>query len=452
VGALTAIIGRIQERFGQVHSDHKRIATGALWTGLFVLAAKICVAGREIAIAWRYGTSAVVDAYQLALTVTTWVPMLLVAAATAVLVPRLVALRRGNEQYADFIKELNATAILLAIGVAGLTWIGAPIAVAALAHGFEASTGDLTVSLSRQMTPIAFFGIVAGYLSIRLQARENYSFSFAEAVPSIVIAALLLASPLGWDAWPLLWGTLLGFLLQGLWLAQRTSNVEGALGGLRLQHSSADWRPIYSAYLTMLGGQIILGLTHPLDQAFAGSLGEGAVASLGYASRLISLVTAVGPVVLARALLPVLADVAASRDHRLGRSIARKWSLLLLFIGSGIGAIGWALAPLAVALLFERGAFTATDTAIVADALRWGLIQLPFYFGGLALVQWIAALGRYNILLSVAAAAIAVKIGLNFLLLNALELSGIMAATGAMYALSYLLLYLFVAGKNEKLS
>src|SRR3546814_4343245 len=55
--------------------------------------------------------------------------------------------------------------------------------------------------------------------------------------------------------------------------------------------------------------------------------------------------------------------------------------LLMMGAGAAAVAIAWALAPWGVALLFERGAFTADNTQAVAQVLRWGLLQLPFYFG-----------------------------------------------------------------------
>ena len=62
--------------------------------GVLVALAKVCVALREVTIAWRYGVDAVVDAYQVALTLTTWLPLLIAGITTSVLVPRLVAVRR----------------------------------------------------------------------------------------------------------------------------------------------------------------------------------------------------------------------------------------------------------------------------------------------------------------------------------------------------------------------
>lgn len=46
---------------------------------LFVLLGKLAGAVKEMAVAYRYGVSGVVDAYQLAFTVVTWIPGTLVS-------------------------------------------------------------------------------------------------------------------------------------------------------------------------------------------------------------------------------------------------------------------------------------------------------------------------------------------------------------------------------------
>jgi peptidoglycan biosynthesis protein MviN/MurJ (putative lipid II flippase) len=192
-------------------------------------------------------------------------------------------------------------------------------------------------------------------------------------------------------------------------------------------------------------------VTAPIDLAFAARLGEGAIATLGYANRIVGLIIGFGSVVVARALLPVLAGAAADGEHALGSRQARQWAGLLVGLGVAAVAIGWPLAPTAVALVFERGAFNAGDSRAVAHALRFGLLQLPFVFGGLALVQWIAASGRYGVLLAVACLALVVKITMNLLLIHPLGLAGLMAATAAMYAVSFLGQLAFVMRKDVKL-
>jgi peptidoglycan biosynthesis protein MviN/MurJ (putative lipid II flippase) len=108
-----------------------------------------------------------------------------------------------------------------------------------------------------------------------------------------------------------------------------------------------------------------------------------------------------------------------------------------MVLGSLAAAIIWALARWGVATIFERGAFTSRNSAAVAHLLRIGSLQLPFYFGGLALVQWIAAEGRYSALLAIAAVALASKLAMNFVLVPTLGLEGIMISTVGMYAVSF---------------
>jgi len=101
-----------------------------------------------------------------------------------------------------------------------------------------------------------------------------------------------------------------------------------------------------------------------------------------------------------------------------------------------------------VSVELERGAFTASDSDAVTHVLRFGLLQLPFYFAGLVLVQWIAANSRYQVLLAAACLALATKILMNLLLIPHFGLAGIMAATAGMYAVSLAFQY-FVVVRNH---
>src|SRR5690606_35194005 len=105
--------------------------------------------------------------------------------------------------------------------------------------------------------------------------------------------------------------------------------------------------------------------------------------------------------------------------------------------------ICWVLAPWIVKILFEKGAFTADDTMAVASVLRWGILQLPFYFGVLILVQLMASQNRYKLMAAIAVANFARKAVLNQVLAPLMGAEGIMLATSCMYLLSYIC-YVFV--------
>src|SRR5690606_16068078 len=176
----------------------------------------------------------------------------------------------------------------------------------------------------------------------------------------------------------------------------------------------------------------------PIDQYTAANLGANANATLGYASRLLSLLLGVGAASVGRAALPVLADIQSRGDAERARTTALKWSMLMLLAGGGVTVIGWLLAPWGVAFLFERGAFTAENTVVVAQVLRWGLLQLPFYFGVLVLVQLMGSQHRCRIMAFLAVCNFDVKAAMNFLLAPVMGTEGIMLATSLMYVSPFL--------------
>src|SRR5690606_9931984 len=182
-----------------------------------------------------------------------------------------------------------------------------------------------------------------------------------------------------------------GYFIQSIWLLHLAARADGRVGAPRLGFSSEHWPELVKAAGVMLVGQVAMSFVGPIDQYTAANLGANANSTLGYASRLLSLLLGVGAASVGRAALPVLADIQARGDRARARTTALKWSVLMLAAGAGVTAVGWLLAPWGVALLFERGAFTADNTMIVAQVLRWGLLQMPFYFGVLILVQLLAS-------------------------------------------------------------
>lgn len=79
-------------------------------------------------------------------------------------------------------------------------------------------------------------------------------------------------------------------------------------------------------------GQYILSFITPIDQYFAAQLGDHAIATLSYAYRIITLLLGLGSMAIARATLPVLSGIAASGNLYRARSVALKWSGLMLLL------------------------------------------------------------------------------------------------------------------------
>ncbi len=429
---------RIRRKLAGLHADHRRIARGAARVAFFLLLGKFAGAAKEMAVAYRYGISEVVDAYQFTMTMASWLPVTLVGALSVVLIPVLVRLRDDSPAgQSRFLGELQGVFLLLGLMLAGLTWLAWPLVLQWAGQGLSPEVREMSDTLLLAFAPAAMLTLMTGLSAARLRARERHINTLLESVPALAILAWVLVAADDRSVAPLLWGTLVGYIIQCIWQLQLAARADRMWGRPRLSFSSPAWSGMLAAAGVMIVGQVAMSFVGPIDQYTAANLGQHANATLGYAARLLALVLGGGAASVGRAALPVLADVQRQGDTRRARAMALKWSAAMLCVGAAATALGWALAPWGVALLFERGAFTAQDTAEVAQALRWGLLQLPFYFGVLILVQLLASQGRYRIMALIAIANFGIKALLNLWLAPIMGVSGIMLATAGMYALSF---------------
>jgi peptidoglycan biosynthesis protein MviN/MurJ (putative lipid II flippase) len=424
--------------YSSLHADHRRIARGLMLGAIFVLIGRFAGAAKEMAVAWRYGVSGVVDAFQLASTLVGWLPTVVASVSGTVLVTALVRARTDDPQARSrFLGELNG--IALAIGVASVTvslCVG-PTVVGFLATGLSSETRALAIEMSWQLAPAGALAVFITLFAVRLQARERHVNTLLDAVPATVLIVALFAWPTDAAGTPLIWGALVGATVHAAVLARLGSRADGVLGRVYLSLRSGHWEDIRRAAPVLLVGQIALSFLGPIDQFTATRFGDNAIATLGYANRIIALLVSLGALAIARAALPVFTD-ALDRDARdEARRRAFGWAWLMCGAGVVGGAIGWGLMPWAVEVLFERGAFTANDTANVSQIARVGLLQLPFYFGSIVMVQFLAASGRFGVIAASATVNLVSKVTLNLIAVQWFGLAGIMWATGGMYVVSF---------------
>ncbi len=428
------------------------ILNSALRTFAFVIIAKILIALREIALAAEYGAGKIIDAYNVALTVSTWLPIMFAAAAGAALVPELVRARtRSSGDAADnrFVSELNAAITLMAATMCAIT-----VLAAAAAPLFLTETSDGSLALIRRMmlalAPFSGATLVFYYLSMRLQSAGSFSYTIIEAVPALLLSVLIYfaSDPEGFAT--LAGGTIVGGFIQVAALLAMLGWIGARGAGFCFHFSSPRWRLVLGGIGAMAIGQVVLSASLPIDQYYAVQTGEGTAAVLGYANRLIGIGTSVGTLVLARALLPALAGLARS-DPTEGWRQAKLWAAVSFGIGTCGLAIGWPLAEWVTRTVFERGAFGPDETRQVAQLLRLGMLQLPFYFGGVACVQWLAVNGRFKTVAAIACATLAAKMAILIPAWPALGAEGIVLSTTGMYvfAFSAQIVAFFVAARPQ---
>jgi putative peptidoglycan lipid II flippase len=410
-----------------------RIVIGILTIGLFLVLGKLVGAFREMAIAYRYGTSGTVDAYVFVTSLYGWLPALLGGALTAVLVPLAKREAARGASTDTLLGELLGAALLLGTVVAVLAVVSAPATIDWLAG----SDRQAAVELHRfvvELSPLLPIGMAVVPLTIALLARDRQSNTLFEAFPAAVVCMAVIAWPMASTS-PLSIGHVAGIALQAIALTWALT-ATGHAPRPRLGFQAQQWPALGRAMGILLAGQCAMSAVTIVDQTIALAQGPGSLATFGYASRILALLTGLGVTVVARAMLPVLADLAAAGRTAEAVGLARRWAAIVT-LGAASGAVVAAVfAPDIVRVLFRRGAFGEADVAAVSEVLRFSLVQLPFHLGGVVLVQLVVCQSRHVLVAVVAAASLLVKLAANHLLLPHFGLSGLMLGTAVMYAFS----------------
>jgi putative peptidoglycan lipid II flippase len=344
---------------------------------------------RDILIAAAIGTGPVADAFFVALRLPNLFRRLFAEGAFAsAFVPLFTRAHEGEgaeaglklaqESLAALAFALIVLTVAAELGMVWLTFVLAP--------GFAAEPEkfDLAVLLSRITFPYLFLVSIVSLLSGMLNGIGR----FAAAALAPVLLNLSMIAALLW-IW---WSGEIGTTQAGIWLAASVT-IAGVLqlamlwiacrrAGLRIGLAWPRWTANVKRLTRLAGPSILAGGVVQINivvGTIVASLQPGAVSWLYYADRLYQLPLGVVGIALAVILLPDLArSLAGGRrdlaDHTQNRAIEFAAALTLPATVALLVIPG----PI-IAILFERGAFTAADTAATAPALAAYAVGLPAF-------------------------------------------------------------------------
>ena len=359
-----------------------RISAAALLLGASVLLSRVLGYAREALLAYRVGAGASTDAYYAAFQIPDLLNYLLAGGALSIaFIPLYTAhLASGDDSAADHLLStvlgtLTAVAIVATIA---LWWFAEPL-IALQFPRFDAATQAMTVHLTRIVLPAQVFFIAGGIINATLFAHGR--FGAAALAPliyngAIIAGGLVVAPRMAAGVEGFAWGALAGSIL-GPFLAPLLYTA----GRVRLRARVAPTDRVFLRYLVvaapLMFGQSLLTVDEWYLRWFGGLLGAGAVSYLSYARRLMLVPVAVVGQGIAAAALPTLSRLfAEGKTSELNRVVLRTMQTgLALAIIAGAGS--FALAHPLVYAVYQRGKFSAADTAAVAGVLGWFCPAVP---------------------------------------------------------------------------
>lgn len=426
-----------------MQKSHWRIAKGMAWVTLFVFIAKLVGAAKEMAIAYRYGVNEIVDSYVLAFTVVTWLPAVWHSVLEVVLVPLFVQLAQREKRV--FFAELTGFTLFVGVILALLFVVIMPYVIPYIFTDNEGKVNDYATYFAMGLAPVAFAGMLVGTFFTRLLAEERHANTMMEMLPSLFILLAVLAWPmdpfLNLHPEPLLYGTLLGFIMYvcGLWYLLSRAQITIRP---RWKMQSPAWKMMWQGFGYLLLGQFIMSVANPIDLLMVAQLGEGAIATLNYANKVLALILGLGATAVARAILPVLSSEIVTNAQNAWH-LTRRWSQLLIILGLCGVIIVWMLAPLLIKVLFERGEFTSHNAQSVVEVFRYGLLQVPFYVSGIVFTRYLASNNKYKLIAITSIVIIIIKIPANYFLIRFYGVPGVTLSTSLIYFSSWIMCFAF---------
>ena len=425
-----------------------RLLRSAASMSVITMASRVLGLVREQVRAHYLGTSLASDAFGIAFQIPNLLRRLVAEGAmSAGFIPVLSDEREagGDPQAFDFARRfLNLSLLALtALSTLGVLGAGAIVALFGLLSGNEITpeAQELTTSLTRWMFPyIAFVSWAAVLQGVLNTYRVFWVSAFTSVLLNLAIigAAVGFASQSEQPAFAFAGGVLVGGLLQLVFQVPYVFKL-GFRWRPDFRPGPAVKRALWLLVPTLFGAGVYQ-INVLVSQAVAWGLGDGAVSSLQYSSRLLELTLGVFAVALSTVVLPSLAaDAAAGALDRV-RATVLYAVRLSCFVCFPITAALMLLGTETASLLFERGAYSSTSSAMTGYALVFHMVGLTHIALGRVFVPVFYAFKDTRTPVAIAFVAMAVNLALCFALSPYLSHGGIALANSASALVQTLLL------------
>jgi len=345
--------------------------------------------------------------------------------------------------------------IILLIAIVIFSIILAPLIVMIFAPGFHKSPEKfhLTTLLARILFPYIFFiGLSALFMGILNSLNHFLIPALNPALLNIamIIGALFIAPKFNTPIIGLAIGVLIGGVAQLFFqlpiLIKKGMNFKFSLN---IHHEGL--RRIGALMLPSTIGLAVAEINSMVDTLLATLLPEGSVSYLYYSNRLIQFPLGLFGIAIGTAILPTMSAQAARKKIPALKETFSFGLRLVMFITLP-ATVGLIICRKAIiAILFQRGAFTASATQATAIALLFYAVGLFAYAGVKVVVPVFYSLQDTKTPVKIAIYSMLANIVLNIILMQPLKHAGLALATALASMLNFTLLLYYLRKKMGRL-
>jgi putative peptidoglycan lipid II flippase len=429
-------------------SENQKITRAATTIGTGTLLSRILGFLRDMVIAHFFGAGMAADAFFVAFRIPNlWRRLVGEGSLTISFIPvyteYLTQKSEGEAREVTHIAFTIAAIVLSALVVLGV--IFSPILIRIIAPGFVKipEKFQLTVTLNQIIFPYLFFmGLFALCMGILNSLRHFFAPAIAPAFLnlSIIGAVFLLYHSFERPVMALAFGVVAGGAIQLLFQIPFLLK-KGITLRLNFNFRHPAIKRIGSLMIPSLVGSAVYQLNVFIDTIFASFLPGGSVSYLFFADRLMEFPLGIFAIAVGMAALPSLSGLASQGKMEEFKNTLSFALRLVSFISvpAMVGLI--ALKTPIIHLLFQRGLFDQTATAMTAKALLFYSVGLWAIAGSRTLVPAFYSLQDTLTPLKIALVCMAANIIFIVILIHPMKHAGLAFATSLSSTLNLILLF-----------
>ncbi len=431
-------------------SINYKIAQASIIIGFFTIISKLASMGKEIIIAHSFGRGDALDAFLIAMVVPSFFINVISGSINAALIPTYIQSQEklGKDAAQKLFSTIMTITILLLIFISFVLILTAPYYLPLIASGFSSIKLKLTLHLTYILMIILLIsGMITIWNSV-LNAGEKFAltaFSPIFVPLTSVLCIWVMSGRLGISALAI--GTVIGMIFNAIILVLGLKRQ-----GIHLKFGwqlSTEVRKVMSQYAPMVAGAIIMSSTILVDKAMAAMLPSGSVSALEYGYKVIAFFTGIVIMALSTSVLPYFSKQVAVNDKEGLQHTFNTFFIISLWISVPVMSFIFIFSKPIVQILFQRGAFTAEDTQVVAKVQLFYSFMLPSYIVGILGVRLISSKLGNKILMYGAIINLITNIVLNIVFMKIYGVAGIALSTSVVYFISTSYILFFVIYKYK---
>lgn len=410
--------------------NFKNLIKTSIVVSVIAIFAKIVGFLREAIIASYFGATSATDAFFIAQNMPGMIFPAVCTSLSTAFVSIYVSLKVRNGEYSanKFASSSFLSSLVLAIVLSIIALIIMPQIVQLIAPGFDESTTELTIKLSR-ITMVSFVLIMAQYMLTAL-LNSNKLFYFAQIsglIYSITIIFILLILGEGQTVEMLTWTVIIALVIQVFFLYIFVKKK------IKISFLSLNFdeniKKVFYLSLPILLGNSIVQINLIVDRFLASGLESGAVSALSYTNSINSIVTAIFIVSLTTVLYPSLTEAVANKNFvDFSNALIRNMNLLIILLVP-ISILFSYNAIEFVTLIYERGNFDSNASLLTSNALFYYALGYVFLALKEIMNRGFYALGDSKTPMYNSLVAVGMNIAASVILVKILGIGGIALGT-----------------------